>query len=86
MSPFILFSLFLSLSVAIPQDELACQSIIYCNNDILEVWRFYFSYFTHCEQVVQLSGIFNDSKTFVDMPMRKSAEDVLEAFNTLPTG
>ena len=49
--------------------EVACSSIVNCNNDVL--------------RAVQLAGIFNDSKTFVDMPMRQSPEVVLSAFEAL---
>jgi len=34
-------------------------------------------------QVVQLSGIFNDSKTFVDMPMKADPELITAAFEAL---
>eukprot|EP00011_Vannellida_sp_DIVA3-517-6-12_P009050 CAMPEP_0114612570 /NCGR_PEP_ID=MMETSP0168-20121206/4689_1 /TAXON_ID=95228 ORGANISM="Vannella sp., Strain DIVA3 517/6/12" /NCGR_SAMPLE_ID=MMETSP0168 /ASSEMBLY_ACC=CAM_ASM_000044 /LENGTH=684 /DNA_ID=CAMNT_0001823557 /DNA_START=57 /DNA_END=2109 /DNA_ORIENTATION=+ len=47
----------------------ACGSVVYCNNDLLSV--------------VQLSGLFNDSKTFVDMPLNGTVEEVLEAFSAL---
>jgi alpha,alpha-trehalase len=33
---------------------------------------------------VQISGIFNDSKTFVDMPLKASPETVSAAFATIP--
>ena len=48
-----------------------CSSEVYCNDDILSV--------------VQLSGIFNDSKTFVDMPIKTSVDAVLSAFQALPS-
>jgi len=35
-------------------------------------------------QVVQFSGLFNDSKTFVDMPMLFDPADIVKDFNTLP--
>lgn len=42
----------------------------------------------YCEgpvlQTIQLSGIFNDSKTFVDMPMIYSPETTMAAFNLIP--
>jgi alpha,alpha-trehalase len=44
--------------------ERACA--VYCEGDILHY--------------VQISGIFNDSKTFVDMPMRVDPEEVTAAF------
>lgn len=46
----------------------ACK--IFCEGDVLHY--------------VQLSGIFNDSKTFVDMPMKVDPEVILDAFNLLP--
>jgi alpha,alpha-trehalase len=45
---------------------------VYCHGDILEA--------------VQLSGIFNDSKTFVDMPMKEDPEVVNAAFQALGIG
>lgn len=47
-----------------------CNSQVYCNDEVLTP--------------IQFSGIFNDSKTFVDMPMKASVEDVLNAFYNLP--
>src|SRR3990167_8007641 len=47
-----------------PAWEPACDSEIYCNNALL------------C--VVQTSGIYNDSKTFVDQPLKTSPEIVLK--------
>jgi alpha,alpha-trehalase len=59
------------VGVSFAQEELlACSSKVYCNNEILST--------------VQLSGIFNDSKTFVDMPIKTSVAQVLDAFNNLP--
>jgi alpha,alpha-trehalase len=46
----------------------ACM--IYCEGSVL--------------QSVQLSGIFNDSKTFVDMPMIYEPEVVMENYNLIP--
>ncbi len=42
---------------------------VYCSGNLLEQ--------------IQLAHIFNDSKTFVDMPMRQDPEDILAAFNEL---
>lgn len=42
---------------------------IYCEGPVLET--------------IQLSHIFNDSKTFVDMPMKYEPEETLSAFNSL---
>lgn len=33
---------------------------------------------------IQISGIFNDSKTFVDMPLKDSPETVSAAFAAIP--
>ncbi|KAK5581492.1 hypothetical protein RB653_001525 [Dictyostelium firmibasis] len=46
-----------------------CQHPIYCNGTLLKT--------------IQLVQVFNDSKTFVDMPMRSSAEFINEQFNQL---
>ena len=43
---------------------------VYCEGDVL--------------RTVQMSGIYNDSKTFVDMPMRFDPEEVVAAFNAIP--
>lgn len=48
-------------------NPLACD--IYCEGDILNT--------------IQLSGIFDDSKTFVDMPMRKDPNLVEESFKVI---
>lgn len=37
-------------------------------------------------QLVQLSGIFPDSKTFVDKPTKYSLNETYEAFSKLPRG
>ncbi len=42
---------------------------VYCEGPLLEA--------------VQLSGIFNDSKTFVDMPMIYEPEETMTAFEAL---
>lgn len=47
----------------------ACDSPIYCQGDLLDT--------------IQRMGLFNDSKTFVDMSLKQSPEDVLSAFNAL---
>ena len=47
----------------------ACAHPVYCNNTLL------------CS--VQMSGIFSDSKTFVDKPMKQAANVVLQAFDAL---
>jgi alpha,alpha-trehalase len=46
-----------------------CSSKIYCNGELLEA--------------VQRSGLFADSKTFVDMPTKFPEEQVLKAFSKL---
>eukprot|EP00052_Salpingoeca_macrocollata_P015309 m.121867 g.121867 ORF g.121867 m.121867 type:complete len:613 (-) comp19643_c0_seq2:221-2059(-) len=51
--------------------DLPCSSPIYCWGDLL--------------QTVQLSGLFQDSKTFVDMPLRFTVNDTLRNFSALPS-
>lgn len=46
-----------------------CDSQIYCYGDLLKT--------------VQLAGIFNDSKHFVDMPLQQSPNETLTAFHEL---
>ncbi|KAM9988691.1 hypothetical protein ACTFIY_004730 [Dictyostelium cf. discoideum] len=46
-----------------------CQHPIYCNGTLLKT--------------IQLTQVFNDSKTFVDMPMRTTIENINELFNQL---
>ncbi|KAI8086001.1 trehalase, partial [Halteromyces radiatus] len=48
---------------------LTCNSPIYCEGPLLKT--------------VQLAKLFNDSKTFVDMPTSKPVDQVLEAFHAL---
>jgi hypothetical protein len=43
---------------------------IYCHGPVLET--------------IQMSGIYNDSKTFTDMPMKYDPEDVMANFTALP--
>jgi alpha,alpha-trehalase len=50
--------------------NIAKACTIFCKGDVLHY--------------VQISGIFNDSKTFVDMPMKVDPEEILDAFNLLP--
>ncbi|CAG8639059.1 17646_t:CDS:2, partial [Cetraspora pellucida] len=50
--------------------QLNCDIPIYCSGPILEK--------------IQLARLFNDSKTFVDMPTKKPLEEVLEAGSKLP--
>ncbi|KAI9504555.1 Six-hairpin glycosidase-like protein, partial [Coemansia spiralis] len=52
----------------VPQKR--CDHPIYCDGPILKA--------------VQLSGIFDNDKTFVDMPTRKPVGDIVTAFNALP--
>ncbi|PIA18672.1 glycoside hydrolase, partial [Coemansia reversa NRRL 1564] len=47
-----------------------CNHPIYCNGPILER--------------IQLSGVFDKDKTFVDMPTRKPVKDIVAAFEHLP--
>jgi alpha,alpha-trehalase len=53
-------------------DNIARASGVYCNATAGSLL-----------QVVQLSGIFNDSKTFVDMPMKTDPELITDAFQVL---
>ncbi|KAJ1957773.1 hypothetical protein EC988_000660 [Linderina pennispora] len=48
----------------------ACDHPIYCTGPILDK--------------VQRSGIFDEDKTFVDMPTRKPVKDIVAAFSALP--
>lgn len=48
------------------------QNATYCPGELL--------------QLVQLSGIFGDSKTFVDKPTKYSLNETYEAFSRLPKG
>lgn len=64
--------LHLVLSVGILRGEEtvpACDSPIYCQGDLLDI--------------IQRMRLFNDSKTFVDMSLKQSPEEVLSAFNNL---
>ncbi|CEO95100.1 Trehalase [Plasmodiophora brassicae] len=56
------------MTSAIDSDPDACD--VFCQGDVL--------------RTIQLSGLFNVSKDFVDMPLRASPADVLAAFNALP--
>jgi alpha,alpha-trehalase len=49
--------------------KITTQCSIYCDGEILKA--------------IQEAGIFVDSKTFVDMPMKNDPEVVLEAFRQL---
>lgn len=51
------------------QQDLDRACSIYCTGDVLST--------------IQLSGIYNDSKTFVDMPMKFDPEDVQINFNSI---
>ncbi|XP_054842058.1 trehalase-like [Eublepharis macularius] len=73
----------LGLSITVPVQQAAegsfpppCDSKIYCTGELLKQ--------------VQLAKLFNDSKHFVDMPLRESPEVVLEHFkqlvNSMPGG
>ena len=58
-------------AVVVSDPEFACDSPVYCNNEMLST--------------IQLAHLFNDSKTFVDMPLSVPVEEVLLAFEELPT-
>jgi alpha,alpha-trehalase len=51
-------------------DNIARACTIYCHGPVLET--------------IQMSYIYNDSKTFVDMPMKYDPEDVMANFTALP--
>ncbi|KAI9468234.1 MAG: trehalase [Benjaminiella poitrasii] len=63
---FIQISVFSAVSAIQNLDSYSCDSPIYCDGPLL--------------QTVQLARIFTDSKTFVDMPTKKSEYKVLESF------
>ncbi|KAJ8675851.1 hypothetical protein QAD02_011637 [Eretmocerus hayati] len=46
-----------------------CESPIYCYGKLLDV--------------IQMSGVFNDSKDFVDLPMKYDKAEILQRFNDL---
>ncbi|XP_063916174.1 trehalase-like isoform X2 [Zophobas morio] len=69
MNVFLLASVFLLLSKSILSQKSICKSPIYCQGDLL--------------RVVQMAGIFKDSKTFVDMSLIKSVERTLKNFDRL---
>lgn len=57
---------------ALPPSQDLCSSPIYCPGPLL--------------QAVQLAGIFEDSKTFVDKPTSKPESEVVDNFNRLGGG
>lgn len=65
----ILLGLVLSISLCTAQTKQSCCSPVYCQGDLLHL--------------VQTAGIFNDSKTFVDMAMIHSVNDTMLHFHTL---
>jgi len=65
-----LVSIILCYCICVGSVEAACTHPIYCTGPVLEA--------------IELAAVFNDSKTFVDLPMRQSVDDVLAAFNALP--
>ncbi|CAG8435969.1 8613_t:CDS:10 [Ambispora gerdemannii] len=52
-------------------DVVGCKSPIYCPSELLAT--------------IQLAHLFNDSKTFVDMPTKKPIHEILQAFSELPS-
>lgn len=52
------------------QNEYKCTHPIYCQGDILKT--------------IQQAHIFSDSKTFVDMPLLKTPEEIIKAFEEIP--
>lgn len=66
----VLLHLVLSVGILRGEDTApACDSPIYCQGDLLDI--------------IQRMRLFNDSKTFVDMSLKQSPEEVLSAFNNL---
>lgn len=66
----VLLHLVLSVGILRGEDTVpACDSPIYCQGDLLDI--------------IQRMRLFNDSKTFVDMSLKQSPEEVLSAFNNL---
>ncbi|XP_067031122.1 trehalase-like isoform X1 [Acropora muricata] len=55
----------------VASEKPACSSEIFCRGDLL--------------RTVQMARIFNDSKSFVDMRLKKDAAEVLLAFQALPS-
>ncbi|VEN43494.1 unnamed protein product [Callosobruchus maculatus] len=51
------------------QNKQSCHSPIYCQGNLLHV--------------VQTAGLYNDSKTFVDMALRNSVNDTLKNFENM---
>jgi alpha,alpha-trehalase len=68
---FLLFAIIFGcfLTKVLLQSEPSCDSKIYCQGKLLDY--------------VQMSQIFEDSKTFVDMSMKKSEEEILQDFDQL---
>jgi alpha,alpha-trehalase len=67
--PIIIFALFPLFVVADIHSDIKRACTVYCEGDILNQ--------------IQMSGIFNDSKTFVDMPMRFDPEVIWVNFNQM---
>ncbi|KYQ89897.1 Trehalase precursor [Tieghemostelium lacteum] len=67
--PISIFFITLIILVTIESVVSVCNHPIYCNGTLLST--------------VQLSQVFNDSKTFVDMPMRFSSQVILDRFESL---
>lgn len=66
----VLLHLVLSVGILRGEDTVpACDSPIYCQGGLLDI--------------IQRMRLFNDSKTFVDMSLKQSPEEVLSAFNNL---
>ena len=64
-----------------------CSSEIFCRPDqgiLHQVSQPAWQRYNTCFPQVQMANIFPDSKTFVDMPLKFSEEQVLENFNKLP--
>ncbi|KAI8333609.1 trehalase [Chlamydoabsidia padenii] len=55
--------------VQVSAESLYCDSPIYCESPVLKT--------------IQLAKLFNDSKTFVDMPTTKPVDQILQAFDAL---
>lgn len=65
---FLIVTILLICHLSFPATRDSCVSPVYCQGELLDT--------------VQKAGIFNDSKTFVDMAMINSLNDTLQNFKT----
>ncbi|KAJ3624001.1 hypothetical protein MTP99_017659 [Tenebrio molitor] len=71
MNVILLVYVILHLVEEVHSQKLTCKSLIYCQGDLL--------------RVVQMAGIFKDSKTFVDMSLIGTTERTLKNFERMMT-